>query len=74
MAADRATFCWIALRLFLVLETEVARCGPPTTSLHLAAEDGVKEAVRSSAEAADGSVDGKNDAQTALQLAVRGGL
>ncbi len=44
------------------------------TSLHLAAEDGVKEAVRSLAEAADGSVDGKNDAPTALQLAVRGGL
>ncbi len=48
--------------------------GCRTTSLHRAAEDGVKEAVRSLAEAANGSVDGKNDAQTALHLAVRGGL
>jgi hypothetical protein len=38
---------------------------------HIAAKDGVKEAERSLAEAADGSVDAKNDAQTALHLAVR---
>ncbi len=46
--------------------------GKGYTSLHLAAEDGVKEVARSLAEAADGSVDGKNDAQTALHLAARG--
>jgi cytohesin len=44
------------------------------TYLHCAAEDGVKEAVRALAEAANGSIDAKNNLQrTALHLAALNG-
>ncbi len=44
------------------------------TYLHIAAEDGVNEAVRALAEAADGSLSTQSDAyqQTALHLAACG--